>query len=399
MRGRSSAKEAASRHSDEVYSFYLHPHFWPRGPLPSSADADWPGFGFGPYTWTIQTYLRLNAAGVRCQLVSTLPERGIVLAHRESLSAVDGKFEGRVLPRRDLFIVDICADLFPYPLANAHIVQNPSMTLFGKGFLYVPHWTQPALVPRRADRGDAFENAVYIGNEKNLPPDLRTAGWAEELASMGIRWRSHYQIFRYDDPSTYATSSRWNDYGDADVVIAVRSFGAGEARYVHKPASKLYNAWHAGIPVILGKESAYQLERRSELDYLEAGSRAEVLQHLAYLKNNPAARRAMVENGRKRAQEVDASATTQRWVSLLEDTISPAYREWREQGWLGRFGSMTGQWRDYGKHTIERRVARWAARGRDQETEPSPAPRMLDGRKPPGRAAGEGGRLGAWVSY
>ena len=44
-------------------------------------------------------------------------------------------------------------------------------------------------------------------------------------------------------------------------------------RWYLKPPSKLFNSWLAGVPAVLGHESAYRAERRSDLDYIEVSLR------------------------------------------------------------------------------------------------------------------------------
>ncbi|NES04757.1 MAG: glycosyltransferase [Okeania sp. SIO2F4] len=36
------------------------------------------------------------------------------------------------------------------------------------GSYFIPHWSQPGLIPRNPKRGDGFENIVFFGREQNL---------------------------------------------------------------------------------------------------------------------------------------------------------------------------------------------------------------------------------------
>jgi hypothetical protein len=334
---------------DETVHFYIHPNFRPRAPIPDSPDSDWPGFGFGIYTWTIQTFLRLRDAGFACALVYEIPERGIVIAHRECLSSIDESFAGEVLPTPQRMVVDISADLYPYRHANFHIVQNPRMTRFGPSFLFVRHWPQPGLVPRRIERGAAFRNIAYLGNEKNLVAALRSEDWQRHLRERELAWVQKYQAFDFRDPATYAAGGVWNDYGEVDAIVAVRSFGPASRRaHDRKPASKLYNAWLAGVPAILGRESCYRMERRSELDYFEADSVDEILAALDALRTRADLRDAMVENGRRRAAQISADATVRAWRALIEERLIPGYLAWRDAGPLARRGMLARNEAQYG---------------------------------------------------
>jgi len=309
--------------------FYIHPGLWPQGEIPDTADVPWAGFAFGIYAWTIQTFLRLRQAGVDCELVSTLPQRGIVFAHRDCLSSEDGLYDDNVMPARELFIVDMCADLPLYPYANLHISQNPFQAKTTSRCFAVPHWPQPGLIPRDPQRGDKFENVYFFGNEKYLPPELRSPMWITELEQRGLRWKGKLQEFFFDKPESYLKINNWCDYSEVDAVVAVRRFQSGKtAKHHHKPATKLFNCWIAGVPAILGAESAYREIRNSELDYIEVNNIQETLQALERLKNDSGLRAAMTKNGFERSVEILPAATVEAWKALIATQIIPAYQRW-----------------------------------------------------------------------
>jgi hypothetical protein len=119
----------------------------------------------------------------------------------------------------------------------------------------------------------------------------------------------------------------WHDFSYVDVIIAVRDL-SGKTHFQWKPAQKLYNAWLAGVPAILGKESAFQRERKSELDYLEVSSLDEVLAALKLLRDNPELRQKMIENGFERAKEYSPVIITEYWKNLIVEKLIPAYLYW-----------------------------------------------------------------------
>lgn len=338
--------------------FYIHPYFWPRAPIPDTADVDWPGFGHGIYAWTVQTWLRLSRAGFACTLTRELPREGIVVAHRECLSPIDGLYEGSVRPTRDRFVVDMCADLAPYPFANFHIVQNVYQESTLPRCRFVPHWPQPALVGRDPGRGDRFENVAYLGNISNLPQELRSDEWQASLERAGLRWIRRFQRFRFDEPETYATEVGWNDFSQIDALVAVRAFGLGEHGYRHKPASKLVNGWMAGVPVVVGLEYQYRHMRRSDLDFIEVDTVQDAERALLRLAGDRELRRAMADNGVQRAREYDPGVLADRWVEIFSKAIVPEYARWRQGSSLARGLSMS-------RHVAGLRAARarsWIAR-------------------------------------
>lgn len=280
--------------------------------IPENPDVYLPGmYQDGVYCWTMQTYLHLKADGFPCELVGTMPTEGIVLAHRSSLA-------DNFRPGAKILLVCMLADKSSHPNAQIHIVLNSQEHIFnhsGKIWksVYMPHWRQPGLIPRNATRSDKFENVAYFGHERNLAPELKESNWNEQLNELGL----NFQIVNRD---------RWHDFSDVDVVLAVRSFDTQD--YANKPATKLYNTWHAGVPAILGCETAYQAERKSELDYIEVNSLNEVLVALKRLRDDKNFRDAMVENGRIRAEETQLKNVVKKWRNFIVEVGVPAYENW-----------------------------------------------------------------------
>ena len=302
----------------------------------------------GIYAWTLQTYLRLKADRFPCELVKQLPEEGIVLVHRNAL-----RVHNRLKPKRILLIC-LKADGIPYPYAQLHVVQNP-LDVTPRSY-YLPHWTQPSLIPRHPQRGDRFETIAFFGHEANLADQLQHPDWKKQLHSLGLNWqpilnRNHWNSDRFID-------HRSHDYSLVDAVVAVRRFHHRQRhrQYINKPATKLYNAWLAGVPALLGCESAYQAERRSELDYLEVSSVDELLCALKRLQNDLQLRRAMVENGQIRAQAVKPSKVTAQWRSFLTDVAVPAYYRWRNQSpWTQHLSLERSAWA-FNASRVQRKV-------------------------------------------
>jgi len=302
--------------------FYIPHSKLPSGDLPQNADSYWQWqcsqhsispMQSGGCFWTLQTYLYLQDYGFPCQLVKTMPEEGIVLAHRDFL-------DDSLQPGSKLLIVCLRADVDRHPYAQLHVVQNPYQAI-PKRFLelwesyFIPHWAQSSLIPRDAQRGDTFENVTFIGNEVNLVSEFRGDFWYEQLDALGLKFQKKL------------THDSWHDYSDVDVILAIREFGR-KTPFRGKPASKLYNAWHAGIPAILGYESAFLAEKKSDLDYLEATSLTEVIAALKRLRDDKELRRAVVENGWMRAKETQPDEMIKKWQYLITEIAVPAYKKW-----------------------------------------------------------------------
>lgn len=306
----------------------------------------------GIQSWTVQTYLRLKEDGFPCELTTKMPESGIVLAHRVSL-----KYNLKPGPR--LMFVCFKGDRDFHPYAQLHIVQNvaemqvesmvrrsPGQDRHGvsaqKNY-YMPHWPQPGLIPRDPSRGEQFENVVYFGILHNLAPELKESSWRDRLSALDLHWMMERRW------------ECWHDYSNVDAIVAVRSFN-NLNNYSWKPATKLYNGWHAGVPVILGCDSAFRSERLSELDYLEVNSLEELISALTRLRDDVGLRQGMIENGRVRALETEPAMLVKGWRDFLYNVAVPEYDRWcgtsrwnQETFLMGRFlaikmNRMQSQW-------------------------------------------------------
>ena len=168
---------------------------------------------------------------------------------------------------------------------------------------------------------------TYKGAAENLHPDFLTHHWQRDLADLGLTFVVDAPIGPEDErvrglgsSIEVGSPSNWHDYSSADVTLAVRP--DARHRYRHKPAVKLINAWRAGTPALLGPEPAYRELRRSKLDYLEVSTRDEARVALSRLLEEPDLFAEMIENGRRRAEEFSVASITERWETLLYETLA-----------------------------------------------------------------------------
>ena len=99
-------------------------------------------------------------------------------------------------------------------------------------------------------------------------------------------------------------------------MLAVRPASAD--LHLRKPATKLCNAWLAGVPAMLGPESAYRSLRRDELDFIEVSTRAEAEAAVLRLLREPARYASMRQRARERAAECTVERVTGRWLQVLQ---------------------------------------------------------------------------------
>lgn len=278
-------------------------------------DRDWTRFQHGEEAWILATWLRLAAAGTKVELAATPPDEGLVVLHGKHKRVLAGALSRLRRARVVMVRGDLGGSL---AAADFEIVQNGS-SADGRRSFFVPHWPQPGLRPRDEGRGDRLERLSFKGFLGNLHPELQADEFRRRLAERGIDWDCDAIGFREDESERERL--RWPDFRAVDAVVAVRPPGSAVRR---KPAAKLYNAWLAGAPALLGDEPAYREHRRSALDFLEVHGAESALAAIDRLVREPGLFRAMVENGRVRAREFSVEATTGRWLELLERTLPEA---------------------------------------------------------------------------
>lgn len=303
-------------------------------------DRDWRELVTGDRAWILQTYLRLARAGAPVELVGAVPSDGVVLFHAKHERHVRrARGAGRAL------LVGCRADNRQPLAAEVEILQNRQFEDRRSRF-HVPHWPQPGLLPRDRARGERVERVVFKGFAANLHPELASPGWAAALAERGLAWEADAP--HYAGAATATAEARWADYREVDAVIALRPPERKTAR--SKPATKLANAWLAGVPALLGPEPAFRELRRSELDYLEVDGAEAALAALDRLRAEPGLYRAMVENGDRRAVEVDVASVVARWRELLFEALAPLAadparaRRRRVPLGLRRLGRLLARW-------------------------------------------------------
>lgn len=264
--------------------------------------------------WIYQTWAALQRDGFAVHLTAELPASGIMVS-------LAGFFGDAFRPPGDVFFVGIVADSVPHPGAHLHILQNSLHARRLRPSVFMPLWPQPNILPRDPARGDRLETLGFFGDEPNLAPELRDPAWRAKLEKLGVC----LEVFHAD---------RWHDYRAVDGVIAIRGFGPSP--YLHKPATKLYNAWLAGVPFIGGRDSAYAGDGMVGENFLQATTPEEVLVQVRRLKENPDLVRGLVESGRVAVREFDEAAILARWKALLSQDLPPMARHWQERSAFSR---------------------------------------------------------------
>lgn len=263
----------------------------------------------GPACWVVQTCLQLQSRGYACSLTQDRPAEGIVVAHFDDMPSMRSE-------RGQAYWVCALADRQnPHPFANFHVLQNPYQSLRTRqAASHVLHWKQPGLVPRAPGRLGLFSNVRFFGEQVSLAPEFTQPEFIAWCEQEGFDFQA-------------VPRDRWHDYSDCDVVIGVRKLQAG---WVHdKPGSKLVNAWVAGVPAILGRESAFRALGVPGKTYLEASSIGDVKAHMLALRNDRQLVQSIVSAGSERAACASDEAIARMWIDVIEAQIKPRADRWR----------------------------------------------------------------------
>jgi hypothetical protein len=258
----------------------------------------------GRNSWVAQTFVRLRrhleARGWKASAGPLGAPGAITIVHRDDANDFHGGGHASLL-------VVVRADRAPVAACDYAIVQNGIAPRPHERF--IPLWPQPGLTPRDPRRGTTIARIAYHGRVGAAPAWFYDESLRRSLARRGIR---------FDVREAF-----WEDYETVDIAIAARDEVPGVL--ATKPATKVYNAWLAGVPVLAAPEPAYRELRRSSLDFLEIRDATDVLRCIDQLRSSPELYEAMVANGLVRGNEFTVQAIRRRWLLLLEREIVPAF--------------------------------------------------------------------------
>ncbi|HEX4782599.1 MAG TPA: hypothetical protein VH301_17715 [Usitatibacter sp.] len=266
----------------------------------------------GRNSWVAQTYLRLREAlrsrGWTVSAGSGFRPGAIAVVHRDDANEFCST-------RHSSFLVVVRADRAPVAACDLAVVQNRQDLASHERF--VPLWPQPGLRGRDRARGAAIRRIAYHGRTGSLPQWFGDAAFGRALEARGIEFA--------------VARTGWEDYRDVDISLSARDESEALSVLATKPATKIYNAWLAGVPVLAAPEPAYREIRRSAIDFIEIAGPGDVLRSLDLLRANPRLFQAMVDNGLRRGSEFSVEATRTRWMRFLEEDVARAFAAKRER--------------------------------------------------------------------
>lgn len=253
----------------------------------------------GRFNWAAQSYLVLRQWREGVTISSAARPEMINFAHCMSWRGAGG--------RRGEYRISVRAD---YPRlfdVDFEILQNPITPRCARQ-VYLPYWPVPGIMPREPSRR-GIKTVAYAGRvgQRNLAPQLKP----DVLKGVNL---------------TLVRPDRWHDLSRIDLLIAIRDF-CGRA-HNDKPASKLFNAWIAGIPLIGGADSAFSAIGRPGVDYVRVTTEEEFNAAVERLRSDCSFYEAIVDAGRQRAAEFSHDAIASVWLEAFEGPVRLDFERW-----------------------------------------------------------------------
>lgn len=271
--------------------------------------------------WVVRTFVHLAQVGYPASIGTR--------TRADAINVVSPRDFGRRQRPSDHFILVPRADSHRPMLANFTCVQSAAAPT-GPNTAFVPYWPQAGIQPRRHGARDGITRLGFRGRLLNLDPSFRSPEFVKALAARGMS-------FDFDVLEGLHVDHDWGNYTELDLVLAVRNPTVSDA--IHKPASKLINAWFGEVPAILGPEPAFRAIRQSPLDYLEVMTPGEAIAAIDRLRADPDLYGRMVRNGRARREEFTVNAVRKRWIEVIETKVRPVFETWYRRPKLFRTAS------------------------------------------------------------
>jgi hypothetical protein len=263
--------------------------------------------------WIIQSFLILRPHLTACGFDVRIGERfvpgEICVCHRDDLNRLSGAWKSFVICARADRPAPAVADIV---ISQNDLVVNRSLNTF-----FIPHWPQPGLIPRNRARGTMIETAAYFGHDWSIPEWMKSEGQlSESLGLFGLKYQLHNKV--------------WNDYGQVDIALAFRD----EADIVleQKPATKVTNAWLAGVIPIVYPEPEYARIVNHGVNGFLASTFQESVDWIKLLVREPEYVRAIQNAASDAAASYSRQYVTKQWMDFFIEEAIPRYRHWMGQG-------------------------------------------------------------------
>ncbi len=253
-------------------------------------DNNWRFFINGEWAWIIQTYHRLIDYGVMVQHQESPLE--------ECINVIFANDYVELKNKNEFYCIVITLDRVVFFPGDLNVIQNKSQKIpFRKK--YIPHWSQCGIIPSSdtIPKNDRFKIGFF-----GLPTNSINL-----ISTLTEEFSDEAEMFTFGPDN-------WNDYSHVDLAVGIRDF---KGKHIHKPPTKLLNAWKAGVPFIGGGDSAYEQVGTNGFDYIRVQSKKELKEKIRYLMNSKEARHLLSMRGKESFSQYSDRSLVFEWEKLL----------------------------------------------------------------------------------
>jgi hypothetical protein len=209
------------------------------------------------------------------------------------------------------------------PIVDADLQFMPTKALAEvlPNAVWLPPLPQRGLIRRDPERGEALRVVGIKANPGNVPAACTGDAWESFLDELGIDWA-------LDVPTeTDGSDQAWHDFHNIDSVVILRPDHQGEAR--HKPATRLINAWRAGVIPLANDEPGVRELAHDGDDAFIVRDGADLRRVIRMLAQDAPLRNRVFTRSRLRGAEFDPTKLTAAWAEALASVV-PDQRSRRE---------------------------------------------------------------------
>jgi hypothetical protein len=198
-------------------------------------------------------------------------------------------------------------------LPNASSIRDSSLQR------WLPLLPQRGLIPRKPARMGQVSDVSMKVYEHNVPPFARDPAFVGALDRLGVNFSIDTEI---------EGATRWHDFSDVDVIICARRFRSqlDDQPHSRKPATKLINAWVAGVIPLVAPEASYLELIHPGHDALTVASTEEIVAALEALRSDPGLVKHLEEGVARRGREFAAGQVLSAWEELLWSDLGRSSR-------------------------------------------------------------------------
>lgn len=267
---------------------------------------------FGHYL--LEPYVRIRRAGYPATIGSrTPPNATVLLVHARTWSRSHHSPIAAAALKRPTVLIRADANIGPRtPFGVDYDLMPNAYSCLSKTQIYLPPFPQRGLIRRTPGEQTSQRLTIaYKGSKENLPDSFMDADLISSLSEMGCVLR-----FDFNPDHTQGLGAPWHDFETVDFSLCVRA-KTGPLTDFRKPATKLINAWAAGVIPLIGRELAYLELAKPGLDSLIVEKGSDLLTIIEGIRSGSFNFSALLDHATSRGLNYSSDAVCDQWIQKL----------------------------------------------------------------------------------